>query len=76
LAFIFVTAAIVGNTAFETSNLTGATLGMEAIFPSVSRNVWILILGIGGAILLFIGNFSYVEKFLTALVALMGVLFF
>jgi len=76
LAFIFVTAAIVGNTAFETSNLTGATLGMEAIFPSVSRNVWILILGIGGAILLFIGNFTYVEKCLTALVALMGVLFF
>lgn len=76
LALIFVTAAIVGNTAFETSNLTGATLGMEAIFPGVSRNVWILILGIGGAILLFIGNFTYVEKFLTALVALMGVLFF
>ena len=76
LAFIFVTAAIVGNTAFETSNLTGATLGMEAIFPNVGRNVWILILGIGGAILLFIGNFSYVEKFLTALVGLMGVLFF
>lgn len=75
LAFIFVTAAIVGNTAFETSNLTGATLGMEAIFPSVNRNVWILILGLGGAILLFIGNFTYVEKFLTALVALMGVLF-
>lgn len=75
LAVIFITAGLVGNTAFETSNLTGATLGMEAIFPQVGRSVWILILGIVAAILLFIGNYSYIEKFLAALVGLMGVLF-
>lgn len=75
LAVIFITAGIVGNTAFETSNLIGSTMGMEAVFPQVSRIVWILILGVVAGVLLFIGNYSYIEKFLTALVGLMGILF-
>lgn len=75
LAVVFVSASFIGNAAFETSNLVGAALGMEAVFPSVGKTIWILIIGVVAAILLGIGNYKWVEKVLTALVGLMGVLF-
>lgn len=75
LAVIFTAAALIGNCAFETSNLIGATMGMEAIFPNVPKIVWLLIFGVVAGAFLFIGDYSYIEKFLSALVAMMGVLF-
>ena len=80
LAILVIGAVFIGNIAYETGNLSGSILGVQAAIPatdgSTAKIVMALILGIIAFVLLFSGSYKYIEKFLTALVVVMGVVFF
>ncbi|WP_320046660.1 Nramp family divalent metal transporter [uncultured Ilyobacter sp.] len=74
-SIILVVSAIgIGCAAYETGNILGGALGLEAI-SGISMNIWGPIMGIGGYILLKTGNYKFVEKFLIGLVVLMSATF-
>ena len=80
LAILVIAAVFVGNIAYETGNITGSVLGVQAAIPGLDNGtgkiVLALIIGVVAFFLLWSGSYKYIEKFLTALVVLMGVLFF
>ena len=80
LAILVIAAVFVGNIAYETGNITGSVLGVQAAFPGLSGDtgkiILVLVIAIVAAILLWSGSYVYIEKFLTALVVIMGVVFF
>ncbi|AJC72373.1 hypothetical protein X802_09610 [Thermococcus guaymasensis DSM 11113] len=73
-AALVVLAIGVGNAAFQTGNLTGAAIGLNTILGS-SPILWLWVIGIIATILLWTGSYKVIEKFLTALVAVMGFAF-
>ena len=79
IAVIVIAAVFIGNIAYETGNITGSVLGLSAIAPALDQGSWpvilAVILGLIAFVLLFTGNTGIIEKILTALVVLMGVLF-
>ena len=79
IALIVIAAVFVGNIAYETGNLTGSLLGVKAIFPVLNTGNWttilVAVLAVIVGILLFTGRTDLIEKILTGLVVLMGVLF-
>ena len=74
-----IAAVFIGNIAYETGNLTGSILGIQAAFPAADnptvKIVLAVVLGIIAFALLYSGSYQSVENFLTALVVLMGVIF-
>ncbi len=80
LAILVIAAVFIGNVAYETGNITGSVLGVQAAFPSLSGNtgkvILIIVVAVVAAALLWSGSYVYIEKFLTALVVIMGVVFF
>lgn len=75
LAVLLVVAAIAfGNAAFETGNITGAALGLEALL-GLSPQVWAVIVGLGAFALLASGAYRVIERALIAMVVLMSVVF-
>ncbi|MBR2187890.1 MAG: Nramp family divalent metal transporter [Eubacterium sp.] len=79
IAILVIAAVFVGNIAYETGNLTGSVLGIQAAIPAadngMAKIVIALILGVIAFVLLFSGSYKRVENILTALVVLMGVIF-
>ncbi len=76
IAIILVILAIfIGNVAYETGNITGSLLGIQAVFPSVNSIVAMVIMAACAAALLLIGKYNVIEKVLTAIVIFMGVVF-
>ena len=79
LAILVIAAVFIGNVAYETGNITGTRLGLQAIFPATTTGAWPIILAVIIAavafVLLFTGSTNVIEKILTGLVVLMGVLF-
>lgn len=79
LAVLVICAVFIGNIAYETGNISGATLGLQVSFPGLDtpsgKIAVVIILGIIAFALLFTGSYKYIEKFLTALVVIMGVIF-
>jgi Mn2+/Fe2+ NRAMP family transporter len=67
-------AVVSGVVAFEAGNLTGAGLGLDAV-TGVDRNLWITIVAVIAAGLLWMGRYRLLERVLVTCVALMGVLF-
>lgn len=80
LAILVIAAVFIGNIAYETGNITGSVLGAQTAVPGLNNNtgkiVLALTIGLIAFALLLSGSYKYIEKFLTALVVLMGVLFF
>jgi len=75
LAALLVVLAIgVGNAAFQTGNLTGAAIGLNAIFGG-SSILWLWVIAAVATVLLWTGSYKLVEKFLTVLVVVMGFAF-
>ena len=81
LSLIF-SAIVIGNAAYEAGNITGAVLGMEAVFTSFSFkigalniNIWSALIGAIAFILLFLGSYKKLEKIFIALVLLMSIAF-
>ena len=79
LAILVISAVFIGNIAYETGNLTGSVLGIQAAIPAADNTtakiILALILGILAFVLLYSGNYQRVERILTGLVVLMGVIF-
>lgn len=80
LAVLVISAVFIGNIAYETGNLTGSIMGVQAAIPatdgSTGKIILALVIGVVAFILLFSGSYKYIEKVLTGLVVIMGVLFF
>ena len=79
---LILSAILIGNAAYEAGNIIGGVLGLETIFGvqsfsvgSLTLKVFPFIIGIVAFVLLFIGNYKYLEKVLVALVIFMSLAF-
>lgn len=72
---IVIVAIFVGNCAYETGNLTGGILGIQAVVPSLNAKVIVVVLSLLAILLLWSGNYKRIEKLLTGLVIVMSVVF-
>ena len=79
LAILVISAVFIGNVAYETGNVSGSILGIQAISSALDTQTWKIILaiviGLVAMILLASGSYKYIEKVLTGLVVIMGVIF-
>lgn len=83
LAILLIFSAIVlGNAVYEAGNISGAVLGISAVFPAeilsvgpVNLNLWSLLIGLLAFLLLFSGNYKVLERVLIGLVAIMSLCF-
>lgn len=71
---IVIIAIFIGNIAYETGNITGGILGIQAVVDLPTEPI-VVVLGILAFICMWIGSYSLVEKILTAIVVFMGVVF-
>lgn len=67
-------AITLGNAAYETGNLLGASLGLE-ILSGVSPKVWVFGIAAGAFALLWSGTYRIIQRVLVALVVLMSLVF-
>ena len=81
LILIF-SAIVLGNAAYEAGNISGAVLGLEAVFSSVNfqvgnfqLNSWSLLIGGTAFLLLLLGSYKKLEKIFIGLVVLMSIAF-
>ena len=72
---IVIIAIFVGNIAYETGNITGGILGIQAVLPDVPMVPIVIVLGILAFVAMWIGSYKVVEVILTAIVVFMGVVF-
>ncbi len=73
-AGLVIVAIAFGNAAFQTGNILGAALGLEAILGG-GRAVWSLAVGATAAVLILTGTYPTIERILIGLVALMSGVF-
>lgn len=71
LGLVFV-AIIIGNAAYEAGNISGAALGLTGFYAT---KLWVPMIGLLAAAILFWGRYEVVEKVLIGLVILMSVVF-
>ncbi|UCE06098.1 MAG: Nramp family divalent metal transporter [bacterium] len=75
LSVILVVAAIAfGNAAFETGNIIGAAIGLEAL-TYISPKLWALLVGMAAFALLASGKYRIIEGVLIAMVVIMSIVF-
>jgi len=79
---IIISAIVVGNAAYEAGNISGGALGMETLFGAMaweigdfSLKIMPLIIGVLAFVLLYLGNYKILERFLVGLVILMSLAF-
>jgi len=82
LAIVMVlSAVVVGNSAYQSGNISGASLGLISIFESSGKSVpfantlFPILIGTFAFILLISGSYKLIEKALIALVAVMSLAF-
>lgn len=68
-------AIIVGCAAYEAGNILGGSLGLE-IITGKEKTLWVILISAAAVVLLWRRNYKLIEKFLIALVVIMGVSFF
>jgi manganese transport protein len=71
---LVISAVAIGNAAYETGNLLGASLGLQGAVGGDAR-LWALLVGGLASVLLATGSYRVVERVMIALVALMSVMF-
>jgi manganese transport protein len=76
-AVLVISAIGIGNAAFETGNILGASLGLQALLPfsGINVKVVVLITGLLAFLLLYAGSYRVIEKVLITLVILMSITF-
>lgn len=79
---LILAAIVVGNASYEAGNISGGILGLDTIIGNyyltintVSINISSLLIGIIVFLILYIGNYKFLEKALISLVLLMSVSF-
>ena len=73
-ASLVVAAISFGNAAFETGNIIGAAIGLEAL-TSISPKFWSLFVGASALALLASGTYRIIERVLIAMVGIMSLVF-
>lgn len=75
-------AVVLGNTAYESGNITGAQLGLQVFWQSPNLEIGPLVIqsgnfliGLTAFLLLILGNYQVIEKLLVSLVLLMSIAF-
>jgi Mn2+/Fe2+ NRAMP family transporter len=76
---LILSAIVIGNAAYEAGNISGGILGLETIVPNYkidiggySLNILSIVIGIIAFILLYIGNYKFLERALIGFVLLMS----
>ena len=79
ITILIFSAIVVGNASYEAGNISGGILGLETIFGEFkstfgdfSINFMSIIIGVIAFVLLYIGNYKFLEKALVILVLLMS----
>ncbi|TQV89810.1 Nramp family divalent metal transporter [Aliikangiella coralliicola] len=77
---LVVSAIVVGNAAYQSGNISGASLGLSGLLElqlsgSSDLSLWPLIIGVVAFILLWSGSYKIVEKALILLVCIMSLAF-
>lgn len=82
VTILILSAVVVGNASYEAGNISGGVLGLESVlgkyslsFGTISINLISLFIGLIAFVLLYIGNYKFLEKALISLVLLMSVSF-
>ena len=72
---IILSAIVIGNTAYEAGNISGAVLGLEALAGSRGLSWYPFFTGMLAFFLLWFGSYRFLEKVFTGLVLLMSLSF-
>jgi manganese transport protein len=82
ITILILSAVVIGNASYEAGNISGGILGLESVLGkysmtigTISINLMSLFIGSIAFILLYIGNYKFLEKALISLVLLMSVSF-
>lgn len=82
ITVLILSAIVVGNASYEAGNISGGILGLETLvgnysikLGSLSLNLLSILIGVIAFILLYIGNYKFLERALISLVLLMSVSF-
>ena len=71
--FLVIGAILIGNAAYEAGNISGGVLGIDLLVGE--GDFWPLVIGGGCFILLYVGEYKWVERILIGLVLLMSLCF-
>lgn len=79
ITVLILSAIVIGNASYEAGNISGGILGLETVFGKMifeiggfSVNFMSFFIGVIAFVLLFIGNYKFLEKTLISLVLLMS----
>lgn len=72
---LIISAIVIGNAAYETGNILGASIGVGAILNTDQLNLVSAAIGIIAFVLLWIGQYKILEKALIFLVIVMSIVF-
>lgn len=78
ITFLMLGAIVIGNASYEAGNISGGILGLETIFGKQTIgniSVFPLLIGSIAFVLLYIGNYKFLERVLVALVLIMSISF-
>lgn len=82
ITLLILSAVVIGNASYEAGNISGGILGLESIlgnyrfsFGENSLNLLSFLIGIIAFVLLYVGNYKFLEKILVTLVLLMSISF-
>ena len=76
IILLIISSIIIGNTAYEAGNITGASLGISAIINYESINYIPVFIGLIAFLILYQGDYKILEKSLVSLVIVMSISFF
>jgi manganese transport protein len=76
-AILVISAITIGNAAFQTGNLLGASMGLETLFTweTLTIRFWVALTASVAFILLLAGSYKLIERVLIALVIIMSLTF-
>ena len=76
IILLIISSILIGNTAYEAGNITGASLGISAIINYESINYIPVFIGLIAFLILYQGDYKILEKSLVSLVIVMSISFF
>lgn len=82
VVILMLSAIVIGNAAYEAGNISGGVLGLETVVSNAQFTVGAytisflpILIGLAAFILLFIGNYKFLERSLVSLVLVMSISF-
>ena len=76
IVLLIISSILIGNTAYEAGNITGASLGISAIINYESINYIPVFIGLIAFVILYQGDYKILERSLVSLVIMMRISFF